>query len=65
MGHKARSPCAPFLSIISLGRKLSDMKFTSSLPALTDAAIHGDVFGSDHCPVSVEIDFSQKTAPEA
>ena len=34
-------------------------------PALTDAAIHGDVFGSDHCPVSVEIDFSQKTAPEA
>ena len=34
-------------------------------PALTEAAIHGDVFGSDHCPVSVEIDFSQKTAPEA
>ena len=34
-------------------------------PALTAAAIHGDVFGSDHCPVSVEIDFSQKTAPEA
>ena len=34
-------------------------------PALTDAAIHGDVFGSDHCPVSVEIDFSKKTAPEA
>ena len=34
-------------------------------PALTDAAIHGNVFGSDHCPVSVEIDFSQKTAPEA
>ena len=34
-------------------------------PALTDAAIHGDVFGSDHCPDSVEIDFSQKTAPEA
>ena len=34
-------------------------------PALTDAAIHGDVFGSDHCPVSVEIDFSPETAPEA
>ena len=34
-------------------------------PALTDAAIHGDVFGPDPCPVSVEIDFSQKTAPEA
>ena len=34
-------------------------------PALTDAAIHGDVFGSDHCPVSVEIDFAQKPAPEA
>ena len=34
-------------------------------PALTEAAIHGDVFGSDHCPVSVEIDFSPKTAHEA
>ena len=26
-------------------------------PALTDAAIHGDVFGSDHCPVEVVVDF--------
>ena len=23
---------------------------------LKDAAIHSDVFGSDHCPVSLEID---------
>ncbi|NBD73679.1 exodeoxyribonuclease III [Patescibacteria group bacterium] len=25
------------------------------LPQLTDAAIHGDIFGSDHCPVSATI----------
>ena len=24
--------------------------------AITSAGIHNDVFGSDHCPVSVEID---------
>ena len=34
-------------------------------PQLTGATIHTEIFGSDHCPVSVEIDFSQKTAPEA
>ncbi len=33
-------------------------------PALTDAVIHGEVFGSDHCPVAVEIDFSKKTDSE-
>ena len=24
---------------------------------LKDAVIHTDIFGSDHCPVSVEMDF--------
>ena len=26
-------------------------------PQLTDANIHNEVFGSDHCPVEVDIDF--------
>ena len=28
-------------------------------PQLTDAQIHTEVFGSDHCPVEVDIDFSK------
>lgn len=28
-------------------------------PQLTDANIHNEVFGSDHCPVEVDIDFDR------
>ncbi len=30
-------------------------------PALTGAAIHNEIFGSDHCPVEVDLDITETT----